>query len=83
MPQPVNYYSPPHVCAFYIVKAAKANPYNPEVILYIGHYQRQIAGDVRYTVLCTHEILTHVDDCTCICVCVTLRGQINSTAIHV
>ena len=30
------------------MKAAKADPYNPDVILYIGHYQRQVAGDVRY-----------------------------------
>jgi superkiller protein 3 len=35
-----------------LLKAAKADPYNPDVILYIGHYQRQIAGDVSRALKC-------------------------------
>ena len=29
-------------------QAAKADPFNPDVFVYIGHYQRLVAGDIRY-----------------------------------
>ena len=30
------------------VQAAKSDPMNPDIFLYLGHYQKQITGDLKY-----------------------------------